>query len=115
MVQNMLHNLCSDIVPLILWVDDHVPNRSPIDVVRQYPPEPNEPQCIPGRNGEVRIPQHGADVLDRTPFGPGRMVIEVEQGRGIEIVLIGKGDHSSARTLSTRGPLYYSKAKSGFW
>ncbi len=57
-MKNPFDDLCADPLPLIGPIDNHIPNRRPIDKIREDASKTNQPLAVPGTNGEIRMLKH---------------------------------------------------------
>src|SRR2546427_1612363 len=86
MVQNALHDLGPDLLALIGRIHDHVPDRRPVHVVGQDPAESDQAVPLPDRQRKISVFQRPARLLRRPPFGPGRLLIELDEESGVKIL-----------------------------
>ena len=70
MAQNALDDFCPDPLCLISLIDDHVPDRRPVNEIRQDTTDPDQMIAIPGTERQIRVTQHFPRVFEGTIFRP---------------------------------------------
>src|SRR5215217_1455225 len=70
MTQNALDYFCSDPLCLIGLIDNHVPDRCPIDEIRQDTTDSDQMIAIPGTERQIRVTQHFPRLFEGTIFRP---------------------------------------------
>ena len=70
MAQNALDYFGPDPLCLIGLIDDYIPDRRPVDEIRQDTTDSDEMIAIPGTERQVRVTQHFPGVLEGTIFRP---------------------------------------------
>lgn len=92
MVQNMLHELGPDVLALVIWIHDHIPDGGAKDIVGQDAAKADQSVAVPGRNGQIGVLQHFPCLLDRPTDSPRSHLVEPDELREIELLAFGKGD-----------------------
>lgn len=92
MMEDALDEFGADPLSLIGLVDDDVPDRRTVDIIGQHPPKPDQSVAIPRTDKQIRVRQHLFGIGIRAALGPGRLVKETGQLRGIEFARLGKGN-----------------------
>ncbi|MCE3222277.1 MAG: hypothetical protein K0S58_457 [Nitrospira sp.] len=92
MVENPSDNFAAYSAPLIVPIDDHVPDRGPVHVVCQHAAEGHEARAVPGGDDDIGVGQHRAGLFKVSMLCPGSLAIKMKQLCGVEIGAIGEGD-----------------------
>lgn len=92
MVEDTLDKFGTDTLALIGLVDDDVPDRRTIDIVGEYPTEPDESFSVPRADEQICVRQHLFCIGFRATLGPGRLVEEANQLRRVEFAWLRKSN-----------------------
>lgn len=86
-VENTLNDSSADTLLLVGLIDDDIPNRRPIDEIRQHAPESDQKIAVPCAERNIGVAKHLLGVLDRSMRCPGGLMKEPKQLSGGEIFL----------------------------
>ncbi len=57
-MKNPFDDLCANPLPLRASINNHIPNRRPVDKIREDASKPNQSLAVSGTNGEIRMLEH---------------------------------------------------------
>ena len=87
MIENTLNDGSTDTLLLVGFIDDDIPNRRPIDKIRQYATESDQKIAVPCAERDVSMTKHLLGILDRSMRCPGGLMKQPQQLSGGEIFL----------------------------
>lgn len=80
-----MENLIDDLGPYALTlvgpIDNHIPNRRPVDKIREDASKSNQPLTVPSTNGEIRMLEHFFGVSQGSFLRPWRLTKESKKLR----------------------------------
>lgn len=78
-MKDSLDKIGSDAMPLMGFVDDHIPDGSTIDKVRQHTDESDQMIAVPRTQCHIRVAQHVPNIFERPFLGPGCLMKQLEK------------------------------------
>lgn len=93
MLEDALHDLGPDVETLVVGVHDQIPDRGSVDVVGEDTPEANQTVAVPCGQNKVRVRQHLLRIFCGTSRCPGRVAVEFEELREVNILAFRESDH----------------------
>ncbi len=75
MVEDALDDFGPNPLPLIGFVDDHIPDGGAVDKIGEYSAKPNELITVPGAQSHIGVTQHFLRVIKRSVLRP-RCLVE---------------------------------------
>jgi len=78
-VKNTLNDSSADTLLLVGLIDDDIPNRRPIDKIRQHATESDQKITVPCAERDVSMTKHLLGVLDRSMRCPGSLMKQPKQ------------------------------------
>lgn len=88
MVENPPNDSSTDTLLLVSLIDDNIPNRRPIDEIRQHATESDQKISVPCAERNIGVAKHLLGILDRSMRCPGGLMKQPEQLSGGEIFLL---------------------------
>lgn len=79
MLEDALDDVRSNALFLIGFVNDNVPYRSAIYIVREHSSESDQLIAVPRTERKIRVPEHFFGILDRPVLGPGRLMEQAQE------------------------------------
>ena len=79
MVENTLNDGSADTLLLVGLIDDDIPNRRPIDEIRQHATESDQKIAVPCAERDVCMTKHLLGILDHSMCCPGGLMKEPKQ------------------------------------
>lgn len=86
-IENALNDGSADALLLVRLVDDDIPDRRPIDKIRQYSTEANQKIAVPCAKRDIGMAKHLCGVLDRSILRPWGLVEQPKQMGCVEFFL----------------------------
>lgn len=86
-VENTLNDSSTNTLLLVGLIDDNIPNRRPIDKIRQHATESDQKIAVPCAERDVSMTKHLLGVVDRSMRCPGGLMKQPKQLSGGKIFL----------------------------
>lgn len=79
MIKNAMNDGSADALLLVGLIDDDIPNRGPIDEIRQHATESDQEIAVPCAERHIGVTEHLLGILNCSMLGPGSLMKQPKQ------------------------------------